>query len=131
MKYKGKTIDLTVCPNCTKVGDLKINFLKEFNNTNYYYGYHKYLYKEVCKLWYNGAILYDEDMDKTIKFFGIGEGSVINVIIDEELLECIEKYSKQLYDLYIMGFDDEEINLRLLKDCLGDIQRYFQNIFEY
>ena len=70
-------------------------------------------------------------MDKKIRLLGIGEGSVINVIIDEELFEYTEKYSAQLYDLYIMGFDEEEINLMLFKQCYGDILSYFLNIFEY
>ena len=70
-------------------------------------------------------------MDKKIWLLGIGEGSVLNVIIDEELFEYTEKYSAQLYDLYIMGFDEEEISLKLFKQCYGDILRYFLNIFEY
>ena len=131
MKYKDITIDLTVCPNCTKVRDLKINFLRKFKNAQFYDNYKNYLYKEICKLRYNWKILCDEDMDKKIRLLGIGEGSVINVIIDEELFEYTEKYSAQLYDLYIMGFDEEEINLKLLKQCYGDIPRYFLNIFEY
>ena len=130
MKYKDITIDLTDCPNCTKVRDLKIYFLKRFKNSYFYDKYHKYLYKGICKLSFNCEILCDEDMDKKIRLFGIGDGSVINVIIDEELFEYTEKYSAQLYDLYIMGFDEEEINLKLFKQCYGDILSYFLNIFE-
>jgi len=29
-----------------------------------------------------------------------------------------------------MGFDEEEIDIRILKQCLGDIPYYLRNIYE-
>ena len=46
----------------------------------------------------------------------------------EDLFEYIEKYNEQLKQLIEMGFDEEEIDIRLLKLCMGKIPYYLRNI---
>ena len=125
MKYKEQIIDISVCPDCAKVRDLKESFLSKIKYTSYY-GYNSQ-YKGVCELSYNGRILDDEDIK--IKSLGIGENSEVNITIYEELFEYTKKYSKELYELYEMGFDDEEIDIMLFKNCSGSIPNYLRHIF--
>ena len=86
-------------------------------------------YKGICELRYDGVLLQEENAK--IKSFGITKNSFINVTIFEELFEYVKKYSFQLYYLYQMGFDEEEIDIGLFKQCMGNIPYYFKNIFEF
>ena len=50
------------------------------------------------------------------------------MIVFQELFEYIEKYIEQLKQLIEMGFDEEEIDIRLLKLCMGKVSDYLKNI---
>ena len=124
INYKDKTFEIKgICENCSKVRDLKLSIFGILNLSKYG------KYKGICELRYNGVLLQEEN--EKIKSFGITKNSFINVTIFEELFEYIKKYSFQLYNLYQMGFDEEEIDIGLFKQCMGDIPYYFENIFEF
>ena len=126
MEYKGKIREIgDFCLYCTRLIHLKEIILQKLKATKYIN------YKDMCILHFQGNLLCESDEIEIINTLGIQENSIINVSFHEELHEYIEKYSKQLHQLYVMGFDEEEIDIRILKGCLGDIPYYFKNIFEY
>ena len=123
MEYKGKRRKIgDFCLYCTKVIDLKEIILQILKETKYIN------YKDMCILRFQGNLLINEN--EILNTLGIKADSIINVSFHEELFEYIEEYSKQLHLLYEMGFDEEEIDIRILKQCLGDIPYYLRNIYE-
>ena len=123
MEYKGKRRKIgDFCLYCTKVIDLKEIILQILKATKYIN------YKDMCILRFQGNLLIKEN--EILNTLGIKADSIINVSFHEELFEYIEEYSKQLHLLYEMGFDEEEIDIRILKQCLGDIPYYLRNIYE-
>ena len=121
IEYKGQKIEIgKFCLFCDKVRNVKKSILEKLKLS--YYA----KFKGIVEISYSGYILSDEDAK--INSFGIKENSIINVIVYEDLFEYIEKYNEQLKQLIEMGFDEEEIDIRLLKLCMGKIPDYLRNI---
>ena len=106
-----------VCLKCTKVQLFKWDILEGFGFSRHYKG--------ICEIEHLGKILNKED--KTLESFGVKNDSLIIVHIDEDIYKLIKEYEIQLNQLYKMGFYEEEIDLKLLKQCMGSLEQYFKN----
>ena len=119
IRYKDQTTEISVCL-C-----YKIDYLKEVISRKLF------LKPEYQKISFNGKFLDEETID--LGSLGIKKDSILdlklkNCLYDyDDIFDYKKKYEKQIFKLIDMGFKESEINIDLLKKCLGNIQYYFLN----
>jgi hypothetical protein len=89
-----------------------------------------YIKPEYQEIYFDGKLL-DKEVDDIYKL-GIKENSIIDLkfkhyISIDDIYDYKEMYKSQINQLEEMGFSENEINLNILKQCLGDINYYFEN----
>jgi hypothetical protein len=115
-EYKITEINICLC--------YKINNLKEVI-------FEKLFYKpEYQKIIFNGKLLDKEVID--LRSLGIKKDSILDLKLKyynnyDDVIDYKKKYEESIYKLTEMGFKENEIDIKLLKNLNGDIQYYFVN----
>ena len=116
--YLGK-FEIQACPNCTNIQQVKELIKKKVD-----------FEPEYQEISFNGKSL-DKETGKLASF-----GIMINSILDLNVPsfyygEINNNYLRQIQILHEMGFYRNDINYKLLNQCLGDIVYYFENHYEF